>query len=68
MVERARVFLRPLVQPVVAVVAGLGLGLLACAAAGESPVHVAAILGKSAFGSAYDFGMTLFYSTPLIFT
>ena len=26
------------------------------------------ILGKGAFGSGYDFGMTLFYATPLIFT
>jgi general nucleoside transport system permease protein len=26
------------------------------------------ILGRGAFGSGYDFGMTLFYATPLIFT
>ena len=26
------------------------------------------ILEKSAFGSSYDVGMTLFYATPLIFT
>jgi len=26
------------------------------------------ILGKGAFGSGYNLGMTLFYATPLIFT
>ncbi len=36
--------------------------------AGENPWHVCKILGHGAFGSGYDFGMTLFYSTPLIFT
>ncbi len=36
--------------------------------AGESPVHVLAVLGKSAFGSSYDLGLTLFYTTSLIFT
>jgi general nucleoside transport system permease protein len=36
--------------------------------AGESPWHVLAVLGQSAFGSFYDLGLTLFYTTSLIFT
>lgn len=55
-------------QPVLAVVFGLAAGLLVTALAGENPLHVLAILARSAFGSAYDIGMTLFYATPLIFT
>src|ERR1700733_13105135 len=47
---------------------GLSLGLLLTRVAGESPWNVLQILVKSAFGSKYDIGMTLFYSTPLIFT
>ena len=47
---------------------GLALGLGVTRIAGESPWHILQILWKSAFGSGYDFGMTLFYSTPLIFT
>src|SRR5438876_8330481 len=55
-------------QPVLALVFGLALGLMVAGFAGENPWHVFQILLKSAFGSRYDFGMTLFYSTPLIFT
>ena len=55
-------------QPFLAVGLGLALGLLVTAIAGESPSHVLGVLAKSAFGSTYDFGMTLFYATPLIFT
>jgi general nucleoside transport system permease protein len=47
---------------------GLSLGLMVTWLAGETPWHVAKILTHSAFGSTYDFGMTLFYATPLIFT
>ena len=47
---------------------GLALGLGVTWLAGENPLHVFIILAKGAFGSSYDFGMTLFYSTPLIFT
>ena len=60
--------MRKLLQPVLAVAFGLVLGLGVTRIAGESPWHVLQILWKSAFGSRYDFGMTLFYSTPLIFT
>lgn len=54
-------------RPILAVFLGLALGLLLTALAGESPLLVLKVLGKSAFGSSYDFAMTLFYATPLIF-
>jgi simple sugar transport system permease protein len=60
--------MRRIVQPVLAVALGLALGLAVTWIAGESPWHVLRILAKSAFGSGYDFGMTMFYTTPLIFT
>src|SRR5580698_6286931 len=60
--------MRKLLQPILAVILGLALGLGVTWMAGESPWHVLKILGHGAFGSRYDFGMTLFYSTPLIFT
>ena len=60
--------MRKFLQPILAVAFGLALGLGVTRIAGESPLHVLQILGKSAFGSSYDFGMTLFYATPLIFT
>lgn len=47
---------------------GLGLGLALSAVAGENPLTVAKVIFQSAFGSRYDLGMTLFYTTPLIFT
>jgi ABC-type uncharacterized transport system permease subunit len=56
------------IQPVFSVILGLSLGLLITYAAGESPWNVFQIIVKSAFGSRYDLGMTLFYATPLIFT
>lgn len=36
--------------------------------AGENPLHILEILVRSSFGSKYDFGLTLFYMTSLIFT
>ena len=59
---------RRLLQPLLAVAFGLAVGLLITAIAGENPLHVLGVLAKSAFGSRYDFGMTLFYATPLILT
>lgn len=47
---------------------GLALGLLVSFAAGENPLHVLGIIAKSAFGSRYDLGVTLYYATPLVFT
>ena len=60
--------IRKLLQPILPVVLGLALGLGVTWMAGENPWHVFIVLGKGAFGSGYDFGMTLFYATPLIFT
>jgi simple sugar transport system permease protein len=47
---------------------GLALGLAVAWCSGEQPLHVLAIIFHSAFGSRNDLGMTLYYSTPLIFT
>ena len=61
-------FVSRILQPVLAVLAGLCLGLAVTWSAGENPWHVFKILCLGAFGSPYDFGMTLFYATPLVFT
>ncbi|MBL7715219.1 MAG: ABC transporter permease [Bdellovibrionales bacterium] len=55
-------------RPIIAALLGLSLGIGITALAGESPAHVVAVLVKSALGSPYDLGMTLFYTTPLVFT
>jgi general nucleoside transport system permease protein len=55
-------------QPILAVAVGLAAGLGLTWFAGENPWQVLQILAKGAFGSGYDLGMTLFYSTPLILT
>jgi general nucleoside transport system permease protein len=55
-------------QPVLSVLLGLALGLLVVLVAGESPWNVLQILVRGAFGSRYDFGMTVFYATPLLLT
>jgi general nucleoside transport system permease protein len=47
---------------------GIILSLVLVSFAGESPLHVVLVLFKSAFGSKYDIGLTLFYTTSLIFT
>ena len=60
--------MRRVAQPILAVALGLAAGLAVTWAAGENPWRVLVILCKGAFGSRYDFGMTLFYATPLIFT
>lgn len=54
--------------PVVSLLLGVGLALVLAAILGESPVNVASILFKGAFGSATQFGYALYYATPLIFT
>lgn len=48
--------------------AGLFLGLTLAYLAGESPLTVLSVIAKSAFGSRYDLGVTLYYSTALTFT
>ncbi len=47
---------------------GLCLALALTALAGENPTHVLSVLLHSSFGSSYDFGLVLFYTTSLIFT
>ncbi len=47
---------------------GFGVALILTTFAGESPLHIMSVLFKSSFGSMYDLGMTLSYTTPLIFT
>lgn len=60
--------MRRVAQPVLALALGLALGLSVTWIAGENPWHVLCILARSAFGSGYDLGMSLFYATPLVFT
>src|SRR5258705_8396722 len=60
--------MKRVLQPILALALGLATGLTVTWVAGESPWRVLCVLGKSAFGSRYDLGMTLFYATPLIFT
>lgn len=46
---------------------GLSLALLLTLIVGENPINILTIILKSSFGSAYDLGLTLFYTTSLIF-
>lgn len=46
---------------------GLSLALLLTLIVGENPFHILSIILKSSFGSPYDLGLTLFYTTSLIF-
>ena len=55
-------------KSIAGVVLGLSLGLVVCYFAGESPIKVLKVLFQSSFGSGYDFGMTLFYTAPLLLT
>lgn len=47
---------------------GLFCALMLVLLGGENPLHILEILVRSSFGSRYDFGLTLFYMTSLIFT
>ncbi len=47
---------------------GLFLSSVLAYVAGENPLHVLSVLFRSAFGSPYDLGLALFYTTSLIFT
>lgn len=57
-----------LVRPFLAALVGLAFGVGVTYFVGENPWQVLMVIGKGAFGSAYDLGMTLFYMTPLILT
>ncbi len=60
--------MRALVKSILGAMLGLFLGLMICWFTGESPIKILKILFQSAFGSGYDFGMTLFYTAPLLLT
>lgn len=57
-----------ILESVISVVFGIAAALLAVQLIGDSPAVVAQVLFKSAFGSREDFGWTLYYTTPLIFS
>lgn len=65
---RFRQIFSDVAEALVPVTAGIVAGLLAALVAGENPLHVAAVMAKAAFGTPYDAGMTLVYTTPLVFT
>ena len=54
-------------QPMAALSLGLLLGLSFTFLAGEHPLDVLSILWDGVFASWYDFGMVVFYATPLLF-
>ena len=54
--------------PLVAVLAAFVVGGIIILVIGDSPIHAYSLLLSNSFGSAKDFGWTLFYATPLIFT
>jgi simple sugar transport system permease protein len=66
-----RYFVKPAraaMRPVVAALIGLALGVALTGLAGESPLYVLQVIVVGAFGSAYDVGLTLVYTTPLLLT
>lgn len=52
---------------ILGLILGLTIALSLTLFAGENPFHIFMILLRSAFGSMYDLGLTLSYTTPLIF-
>ncbi|NUN04463.1 MAG: ABC transporter permease [Bdellovibrio sp.] len=52
---------------IIGLILGLCIALSLTLFAGENPLNVFMILMRSAFGSMYDLGLTLSYTTPLIF-
>jgi ABC-type uncharacterized transport system permease subunit len=65
---RMKRMMRSALRSLAGVALGLGLALVVCYFAGESPWKVLKVLFQSSFGSGYDFGMTLFYAAPLFLT
>lgn len=63
-----KTLLKDITKPLLGLAIGLIISLSLVTFAGESPWNVFQILVKSAFGSHYDLGLTLFYTTSLIFT
>lgn len=55
-------------KAVLGFILGLTVALSLTAFAGENPLHILFIFIRSTFGSPYDLGLTLFYTTTLILT
>lgn len=60
--------MKSFLKSIAGLILGLGISMILAAYAGESPWFVLTVLAKSAFGSPYDLGLALFYTTSLIFT
>ena len=60
--------LRALGFPALAAAIGVLSAAVLAAFAGENPFHVLAVLFRSAFGSRFGLGYTLYYMTPLLLT
>ncbi|MEP6848903.1 MAG: ABC transporter permease [Acidobacteriota bacterium] len=60
--------LREIMWPLIAVIAAFVVGGIIILLIGDDPIHAYGLLLSNSFGSAKDFGWTLFYATPLIFT
>src|SRR6476469_1420362 len=59
---------REILWPLVAVLAAFVVGGIVIIAIGDDPLNAYGLLLSSSFGSIKDFGWTLHYATPLIFT
>jgi ABC-type uncharacterized transport system permease subunit len=55
-------------KPLIGLALGLMVSLGLAGLAGENPWHVLMVLTRSAFGSTYDLGLALFYTTSFLFT
>jgi general nucleoside transport system permease protein len=60
--------LREILSPLIAVIAAFIVGGIIILLIGDNPLEAYRLLLTNSFGSAKDFGYTLFYATPLIFT
>ena len=60
--------LREILSPLAAVLAAFVVGGIIVLLIGDNPLETYRLLIANSFGSAKDFGYTLFYATPLIFT
>jgi general nucleoside transport system permease protein len=68
LVSTTRTIFSSLMMSLLAVSVGLVLGGILAAFAGESPLHVIQVIVTGAFGTPYDVGMVLYYSSLLIGT
>ena len=61
-------WLQRAVVPFAALLIGMACALAIAAIVGENPIKVLRVLVVGAFGSATDFGYSLYYATPLLLT